>query len=466
MMDSPVVSQLFRQLFRHQSSLCCHRSLRGAIQHGRNNMQRRLVSSVAQSLENRESHWQTRREAFPEDKLNEYKRYPTVTSNDLKARKERPRRVKMRLREFIEGWLRGDTRKTIINHKTDSLYNPNYGYFSKHATIFSPGDSFEFRKMRDEREFYRILGDRYTTFEDKLDEKNPDEARQLWHTPTELFRPYYGESIARYLVTNYKLTLYPYHDLILYEMGAGNGTMMLNILDYIRDVHPEVYERTQYKIIEISPALASLQNRNLRRSALARGHASRVEIINKSIFEWDTYVSSPCFFLALEVFDNFAHDALRYDVITKEPLQANVLIDSEGEFYEYYTRELDPIVSRFLRVRNAACNFPYNYPLRGSELWRYLRSYLPNQPHLTTPEYIPTRLMQFFDVLYNHFPGHKLVTSDFHSLPDAVEGVNAPVVQTRYQRKTVPVTTPLVSVFTTLSHLHTLIPFSGSSRLF
>jgi hypothetical protein len=299
--------------------------------------------------------------------------------------------------------------------------------------------------MRDEREFHKLLGERYTTFEDALDEKEPDETRQLWHTPTELFRPFYGEALARYLVTNYKLTLYPYHDLIIFEMGAGNGTMMLNILDYIRDVHPEVYERTQYKIIEISSSLAALQNRNLLSNALARGHANRVEIINKSIFDWDIYVSSPCFFLALEVFDNFAHDALRYDVITEQPLQTNVLIDSEGEFYEFYTKELDPIVSRFLRVRNAACTFSYNYPLRQSRLLRNIRSYLPYQPHLTEPEYIPTRLMQFFDVLYNFFPGHKLVTSDFHSLPDAVKGINAPVVQTRYKRTTVPVTTPLVS---------------------
>lgn len=38
---------------------------------------------------------------------------------------------------------------------------------------------------------------------------------------------------------------YPYHDLIIYEMGAGNGTLMANILDYIEEAHPDVYERTK-----------------------------------------------------------------------------------------------------------------------------------------------------------------------------------------------------------------------------
>src|SRR5699024_4259349 len=63
------------------------------------------------------------------------------------------------------------------------------------------------------------------------------------------------------------------------------------------------------------------------------------------------------------------------------------------------------------------------------------------------PEYIPTRLMQFFDILDSYFPAHRLVASDFNVLPDAVPGLNAPVVQTRYKRRTVPVSTPFVSSF-------------------
>ena len=71
---------------------------------------------------------------------------------------------------------------------------------------------------------------------------------------------------------------------------------------------------------------------------------------------------------------------------------------------------------------------------------------MPFAYNLSPPEYVPTRLMHFFDVLREYFPAHKLVTSDFHSLPDAVPGTNAPVVQTRYQRRMVPVSTPLVSL--------------------
>lgn len=279
-----------------------------------------------------------------------------------------------------------------------------------------------------------------------MDKKEPNETRQLWHTPTELFRPYYGEAIARYLVANYKITQYPYHDLIIYEMGAGNGTLMLNVLDYIRDAEPSVYDRTKFKIIEISSNLASLQANQLLRNTHSRGHSSKVEIINKSIFEWTQVVASPCYFLAMEVFDNFAHDAIRYDPTTEEPMQSTVLIDSEGDFYEFYSPQIDPVASRFLRVRHAATSGKYPHPLYQNRLKRALKGVLPFAPNLSDVEYIPTRLMQFFDILANYFPGHKLVTSDFHDLPDTIKGVNAPVVQTRYQRRTVPVTTPFVSL--------------------
>ncbi|KAF3399114.1 hypothetical protein DPV78_006164 [Talaromyces pinophilus] len=438
-MDSPLLNQLFRQLFNHRACQCTRstsvRRLNGTRhgsatlryqQQSRSFLSRRETSSK-KTATNDGTMW-LKRDDYPRHLDQQLRTFPLVTAKDLRNRRERPRQVKMLTREFIE----------------DSLYNPHYGYFSKHATIFHPGEPFDFSRIEDGPHFHRLLGERYTEFEDKLDETNPDIARQLWHTPTELFRPYYGEAIARYLVTNYRLSLYPYHDLIIYEMGAGNGTLMLNILDFIRDSDPEVYARTKFKIIEISSSLAKVQKENLRASLSAGGHTGHVQIINKSIFDWNEYIHSPCFFLALEVFDNFSHDAIRYDYETEMPQQGGVVIDSDGEFCEYYNTTLDPLASRFLRARQAASRRPFPSPL-PSKLSRSLRSSLPiGRRDYTLPEYIPTRLMQFFDILRDYFPAHRLVTSDFSSLPDAVPGLNAPVVQTRYKRRTVPVSTPFV----------------------
>jgi hypothetical protein len=130
---------------------------------------------------------------------------------------------------------------------------------------------------------------------------------------------------------------------------------------------------------------------------------------------------------------------------TLTPLQGMVMIDDNGDFFEFYTRHLDPVAARYIRVRDAATGGRYKVPYPSTRLGRWLTAQKPFAPNLSPPEYIPTRLMQFFDVLGRYFPAHRLLTSDFHSLPDATKGLNAPIVQTRFQRRPVPVSTPLVS---------------------
>ncbi|KAH8158288.1 hypothetical protein CIB48_g9957 [Xylaria polymorpha] len=429
-MDSPIVTQLFRQLFRHPA--CQSRrnlaTFAGSLQHGRRahhqqqeqRRQQRRTMATRDTVrgakpktrnERDDANWQQRTEMFSVDMSEEYRKYPTVTANDLRSRADRPKKVKMLMRDFIE----------------DSLYNPHYGYFSKQVVIFSPGEPFNFNALPDEPTFYAQVGQRYTEFEDALDAKSHDDTRQLWHTPTELFRPYYGEAIAQYLMSNYIMSTYPYHDLIIYEMGAGRGSADAQ--------HPRLH-----------PGRGAVRTSSMMATdAATRGHASKVEIINKSIFDWDERVPSPCFFLAMEVFDNFAHDVVRYDLTTEEPLQGTVLIDEAGDFYEFYEPVLDPVAARYMRVRHAATAGRYPAPYSSSRVLRSLRRQLsPFSPSLSDPEYLPTRLMQFFDILEKYFPAHRLVTSDFHTLPDTIKGLGSPVVQTRYQRRMVPVSTPLV----------------------
>lgn len=51
----------------------------------------------------RESRWTPRKNVFPQERAEEFERYPMVTADMLRSRRERPRRVKMLLRDFIEG---------------------------------------------------------------------------------------------------------------------------------------------------------------------------------------------------------------------------------------------------------------------------------------------------------------------------------------------------------------------------
>ncbi|KAI0352162.1 DUF185-domain-containing protein [Trametes cingulata] len=368
----------------------------------------------------------------PEDRVNyndklsfsdvpdpEHINYKRVTANDLEHQRHPPRKVKMLVRDFIE----------------DSLYNPHYGYFSKQATIFTAVEPLDFPSIKNMSAFEAEVAERYADY--GVDGEGP--GKQIWHTPTELFKPWFGRALARCLVSEYLLKYFPYEDFVIYEIGAGNGTLALDMLDYIREEYPDVYERTRYNIIEISENLA-----NLQRQKLEPVHPC-VTIHNKSIFRWDTREPAPCYFVAMEVIDNFAHDMIRYDLRTLEPYQGLVTIDANGDFSTYYTKIADPLISSFLELRRYLNHPPpVNRLLKLSPAFRTFYVNLPFAPNLSLPEFIPTRLLTLLRTLRRHFPRHRLLLSDFSSLPDTIPGINAPVVQTRYQNTTVPCTTFLV----------------------
>ncbi|KAI0685611.1 S-adenosyl-L-methionine-dependent methyltransferase [Cytidiella melzeri] len=345
--------------------------------------------------------------------------YRRVDANDMENSREPPTEVKMLVRDFIE----------------DSLYNPHYGYFPRQATIFTATDPIDFNNMRNGVEFQNEVAKRYET----LETEGEGPGRQIWHTPTELFKPWYGRAIAQCLVAEYLLKYYPYEDLVIYEIGAGNGTLAKNVLDYLRDLHPKVYEQTRYHIIEISASLADLQ-----RKLLLKEHAN-VTVTNKSIFRWDTPEPSPCFFLAMEVIDNFAHDMIRYDMKTLEPYQGIVTIDDHGDFSTYYTRVTDPLIASFIALRRQL-GHPPPIPrlLKLAPSLRSIYTSLPLAPNLSAPEFIPTRLLTLLRTLQRCFPRHRLLLSDFSSLPDTVPGVCAPVVQARIRGTVVPCDTVFV----------------------
>lgn len=101
----------------------------------------------------------------------EIAQYPRVVAEDLASLQSPPRGVKMLVRDFIQ----------------DSLYNPNYGYFSRRAEIFSPVAPINFNDISEAEEFDATVARLYKGYDDSSDPTDTT-GRQVWHTPTELFK--------------------------------------------------------------------------------------------------------------------------------------------------------------------------------------------------------------------------------------------------------------------------------------
>lgn len=378
----------------------------------------------------------------------QFNRFPLVDGKKLAKRSQRPKNVKVLTSDFID----------------DSLYNPNYGYFSREVVIFQPDKPFDYRELKGRDDFMSHWLTAYKKYDDRKhaifsQRKNNDSvgttlqgkritgekkeatlekpSLQLWHTPTELFQPYYGQALARYILANYKMNSFPYGDLIIYEVGAGNGTLMLNVLDYLEQHEPAVYRRTKYKIIEVSKKLFTKQHSRITR------HMDKVEVINKNVLDWDEVIDEPCFVIALEVFDNLSHDVIRYDINNNKPYQGYVLIDEHNDFREYYSPVLEPCTANFLRCRENS-DTPISqipeHPVNQLKFIKKLKNaFDPLRNKLSDPEYVPTRLYKLFEILKKYFPNHQLLASDFSSLDKTIKGYNAPVVQTMLQNNMVNV---------------------------
>ena len=99
-MDSPVLTQLFRQLFRHPACQSLRKPPPSLSRQTRTFLTRRTPSK--RKSQDDGMLW-TKRDDYPKNIDKELLTYPTVTAKDLRNRRERPRQVKMLTREFIDG---------------------------------------------------------------------------------------------------------------------------------------------------------------------------------------------------------------------------------------------------------------------------------------------------------------------------------------------------------------------------
>lgn len=92
----------------------------------------------------------------------------------------------MLVRDFIDDSLYNVSYIAPMLTRADET-QPNYGYFPRNATIFTPPErGFDFSKFRDTPAFQEAVAERYEAEYGELVQGGL--GRQVWHTPTELFK--------------------------------------------------------------------------------------------------------------------------------------------------------------------------------------------------------------------------------------------------------------------------------------
>ncbi|QLL34904.1 hypothetical protein HG536_0H02790 [Torulaspora globosa] len=216
-----------------------------------------------------------------------------------------------------------------------------------------------------------------------------------------LYDPILTRSIARWLLVDYKLNHYPYSDLNIINIYTDLPQSLRiaeSMMGYFKQaLSSNMFERIRYTMVPLHSHRQKLSGR------LTRNIPGEVQIISDAaVFTSESTSSShpqqfviedPVYFLMLnDIFKNTSHDLVRYNKSVGNWEQCYMDIHTSGGKSRRFDTDLD-----------YWCD---------SCLSRALQKYDLGAAKQSAGFYIPTRLIQLFDLLKTVAPAHKLFAID------------------------------------------------------
>ena len=131
--------------------------------------------------------------------------------------------------------------------------------------------------------------------------------------------------------------------LQIVEVGGGNGTAALGILDYLRREAPDAFATCRYLSLEVSPLLAEVQRQRLADAGVG---SDTFTVVHAPFDEWRGRLTDgvvdlggPWHAVALEVLDNLPHDKIRL-IRRHAPRDADA--DADGYATDLYEARVTP----------------------------------------------------------------------------------------------------------------------------
>lgn len=313
----------------------------------------------------------------------------------------------------------------------DRLYHPTSGYFCK--------KDIQIGELKTHINFKSMIG--YDDYKHFLFENYPENA---WLTPSELFRPWYGFTIANYIHgVIKKLKLDPKANKIrIIEIGAGTASALDSILVFFNNYEKSLYNMIEFHIVEISPQMCQRAKEKLEINHKKLIERGQIRIFNDDFLHYKVSTNNNNkefnFLIFLEVLDNMPHDKVNFCERTKEwKFQTMIEFDhSNQNIKETQTLITDTLIKEGLLIyQDLLKNDNEQEKEEKSILERLLmkKMWFRNQKSL----FLPTFSLKMLKYLNEYLPNHHLIIADFDQLPSdklSKNGINAPIVSRKLKR--------------------------------
>lgn len=310
----------------------------------------------------------------------------------------------------------------------DRLYYQNEGYFTK--------KDVQLGQLKEPIKFRELFG--FEEYNNTLKENYPENA---WLTPSEIFKPYYGLTIGRYIYQKFEEKMQGKSSkskhsrrIKIVEAGAGNGSAADSILDYFKMFHPKTYQNIEYTIVEISQTMLDRCENVLKNKHWRLVSNGQLKFVHSSISEYTTHDTDQTFVVMLELLDNLPHDRVYIKNVNgqEEIFQTMVNIKSDGTYEEVQKPMIDYNIKNVYQLwkkqendqsnekeRTVDRNFVYSL----YKWWKNIK--------VTNNVYLPTECYKMIQNIDKIFPNNHMIISDFDMLREARSarvGINAPIV--------------------------------------
>lgn len=309
----------------------------------------------------------------------------------------------------------------------DRLYHPNQGYFCN--------KNIQIGELRNHIDFKSMIG--YDDYKRFVSENYPENA---WLTPSELFKPWYGFTIANYMHNVLKkLKIDPKNNKIrVIEVGAGAGSALDSILVFFNNYEQSLYHLLEYVIVEISPQMCQRAKENLSKThkkLLDRGH---IKIINDDFLHYKQQNSSSKefnFIIFLEVLDNMPHDKVVFCPNSQDWKFQTMIEIQQNKPKEFLTQISDPLITEALQLYS---KFLSKESQLQFEKKRFFEKILEKMWRREVNSlFLPTISLKMLKHVRENFANHHLIIADFDLLPSETKskkGINAPIVSKKLRK--------------------------------